>query len=275
MIKIVVNGACGRMGREVIGLAMEDSDISIQGLFENAKSPFLGKHIRELLGGSAPDLRVTIHRSDILANADVVIDFSLPEATISLLRMITGPGPALVIGTTGFSEDEMSMISALARSHAILHSPNLSEGINRLFVAIPGLLSRLGGGWDTEIIEFHHRDKVDAPSGTALRLGEIVAVSRGNRLDESARFGREGRSGPRRDGEIGFHSVRGGGTPGEHSIVLVKGDEEIVITHRIHNRRQFARGALLAAKMIAGRKPGLYTFVDLIEDRRNHVEKNE
>jgi 4-hydroxy-tetrahydrodipicolinate reductase len=275
MIRLIVNGACGRMGREVVNLALRDRDFSIQGLFEDKKSPLLGKNIRELFGGSAPDLEITRQNEEILAKTDVVIDFSLPEATLSLLRIFTGTGPNLVIGTTGFNESEMAVIRSLSNSHAILHSPNLSEGINKLFAFLPELLILLGRDWDSEIVEFHHRNKIDAPSGTALRLGEIVAESRGTQLGKIAHFGRKGGVGPRPDEEICFHSIRGGGTPGEHSLVLSKGDEEIVITHRIHNRRQFARGALLAAKKMAGLKPGMYTLNDLIENSQISTEKNQ
>ena len=267
MIKVVVNGAGGRMGREVIRAALEDDGVAVVGAFEASGSPLLGRGLRDIFGDGAPDVLISPQRSEVVAEGDAVIDFSAPEATLSLLPMARDAETALVIGTTGFEADGLAAIRRLSEIRPVLLSPNLSEGINAMFAVLPEFLALLGDGWDVEIVERHHRDKIDSPSGTALRFGELIAESRGRSLEEVARFGREGRSGPRGDDEICFHSIRAGEIPGAHRIVFSKGEEEIEIQHRVHGRQVFARGALLAAKRLAGREAGLYSWRDLIDDR--------
>ena len=269
MVKIIVNGAAGRMGREVIRVALEDGDLEVVGAFEAGRSPLLGKTLRDIFGETAPDVEVTRQQRESLSLADVVIDFSVPAASVSLLPMIYDVEISLVIGTTGFEPDDLAAIRKLSESHPVLFSPNLSEGINALFAVVPNLLSTLDRDWDVEIVEYHHRNKLDSPSGTALRFGEIVSESRGRSLESVARFGRKSRIGPREDDEICFHSIRGGEVPGEHRLVFSKGEEEIVITHRVHSRRVFARGALFAAKLLVEKGPGLYTLRGLIGDKRS------
>ncbi len=266
MIRIVVNGACGRMGKEVIRAALEDEGIEIAGAFEAGRSPFIGKSLQAILGESAPDIEVSVQRRVLLAKADVVIDFSVPAATVSLLPMVYDVDVALVIGTTGFESDDLAAIRKLSDTHPILFSPNMSEGINAILAIVPNLLSRLGRDWDIEIVEYHHRNKLDSPSGTALKFGELISEGRGRSLDAVARFGRKSRIGPREEDEICFHSIRAGEVPGEHQIIFSKGEEELVIKHRVHSRRVFARGALFAAKILAGKGPGLYSPNDLIGD---------
>jgi len=255
------------MGREVVRGALEDPEVEVAGGFESDRSPLIGKSLRELFGESAPDAAVIPHEQGALAGSDCVIDFSIPAAVMSLLPLVEETTVALVIGTTGLGPEEVKAIRNLSRRHPILFSPNLSEGINALFGVMPDLLASLGAGWDAEIVEHHHRHKLDAPSGTALRLGEIVSGSYGRDLGAVARYGRGGSSGPRGEGEIGFHSIRGGGVPGEHSLILSKGQEEIVITHRVFSRSAFAQGALQGAKILVGKEPGLYTLQGVPEDR--------
>ncbi len=273
MVKIIVNGVGGRMGREVIQAALEDSDFEVVGAFEAARSPLLGKSLRDIFGETVPDVEVTLQQRESLSRADVVIDFSLPAASVSLLPMVYDVEISLVIGTTGFEPDDLAAIRKLSESHSVLFSPNLSEGINALFTIVPDFLSLLGRDWDVEIVEYHHRNKLDSPSGTALRFGEIISEGRGRSLEAIARFGRKSRIGPREDDEICFHSIRGGEVPGEHQLIFSRGEEEIIITHRVHSRKVFARGALFAAKMLIGRGPGLYTMKSLIGDQRAKTEK--
>ncbi len=266
MTRIVVNGTGGRMGREVILAALEDDEIEIVGAFEAGRSPLLGKSLRAVLGETAPDVEISVQREDVLTRADVVIDFSVPAATVSLLPMVYDVDVALVIGTTGFENDDLAAIRKLSETHPVLFSPNMSEGINAILAIVPNLLSRLGRDWDIEIVEYHHRNKLDSPSGTALKFGELISEERGRSLEAVARFGRKSRIGPREDDEICFHSIRAGEVPGEHQLIFSKGEEELVIKHRVHSRKVFARGALYAAKILAGKGPGLYSLNDLIGD---------
>jgi len=266
MTRIVVNGAGGRMGREVIRAALEDGGIEIVGAFEAGRSPFIGKSLRAILGESAPDIDVTRQSGEVLSKADVVIDFSVPAATVSLLPMVYDADVSLVIGTTGFEDDDLAAIRKLSETHPILFSPNMSEGINAIIAIVPDLLARLGRDWDIEIAESHHRNKLDSPSGTALKFGELIAEKRGRSLEAVARFGRKSRIGPREDDEICFHSIRAGEVPGEHQLIFSKGEEELVIKHRVHSRSVFARGALFAAKRLKERGPGLYALNDLVGD---------
>jgi 4-hydroxy-tetrahydrodipicolinate reductase len=273
MVKIIVNGVGGRMGREVILAALEDADFEVVGAFEAARSPLIGKSLQDIFGETVPDVEVTLQQGDSLSKADVVIDFSVPAASVSLLPMVYDVDISLVIGTTGFEPEDLAAIRKLSESHSVLFSPNLSEGVNALFTIVPDFLSLLGRDWDVEIVEYHHRNKLDSPSGTALRFGEIISESRGRSLEAIARFGRKSRIGPREDDEICFHSIRGGEVPGEHQLIFSRGEEEIIVAHRVHSRKVFARGALFAAKILAGRGPGLYTMKCLIGDQRAKTEK--
>jgi 4-hydroxy-tetrahydrodipicolinate reductase len=266
MVKIVINGVGGRMGREVVRTALEDDEFDIVGAFEVNRSPLLGKSLRDIFGESAPDIEVTLQQREVLSRGNVVVDFSVPAAAISLLPMVYDVEICLVIGTTGFEPDDLAAIRKLSETHAILFSPNMSEGINALFAIVPDFLSILGRDWDIEIVEYHHRNKLDSPSGTALRLGEMISQGRGRSLESVARYGRRNRIGPREDDEICFHSIRGGEAPGEHALIFSKGQEEIVITHRVHSRKVFVHGALTAAKILVEKGSGLYTLKNLMEN---------
>ncbi len=267
MVRIVINGVCGRMGREVAALALEDGSFSVVGAFEDVRSPFCGRTLGEITGRPGLDVEVTAQLPGPLSVADAVIDFSGPGATLSLIPLVSDLRVPLVIGTTGFSEEERTTIEDLAGKHAIVFSPNMSQGVNVLFGILPSFLDLMGEGWDVEVMEQHHRGKIDAPSGTAMRFGDIIAESRGKPLQSLARFGREGKAGPRTNEEICFHSVRGGNSPGTHTLVFSRGDEEITIKHAICGRGEFARGALLAARLLVGRRPGLYALPDLMRTR--------
>jgi 4-hydroxy-tetrahydrodipicolinate reductase len=251
------------MGREVVVRALDEGGVEIVGAFEAEGSPSFGRGLPELFGPEAPDVVVGALDRGVLVAADAAIDFSVPAGTLSLLPLAADAGTAVVIGTTGFNGGEEAAIRDASERIPILLAPNLSEGAGTLFSLLPDLIERAGEGWDIEVVECHHRGKVDAPSGTALRIAEILATARGARLEDVAVYGRRGRTGPRGAGEIGIHSLRTGGTPGEHTVRLGRGEEELILTHRIHGRGAFARGAIRAARWLAGRAPGLYAPVDL------------
>ncbi len=263
MVRIVVNGVGGKMGREVVAAALGDGGVCIVGAFEAGRSPLLGKVLSDVFGAGAPEVEVTEQRRSSLLGADVVVDFSVPSAVLSLLDLVKDLSVCLVIGTTGFDKVGLAAIQEASETHPVLLAPNMSVGINALFEVVPYLMALLGEGWDIDIIESHHRDKVDSPSGTALRLGEVIAEGRGRSHGRTA--SREAKhGGPREDGAIVFHCVRAGEIPGEHSLVLSRGEEEVIITHRVHGRRVFAAGAIAGAKGLLGKEPGLYDFRKLM-----------
>ena len=254
-VRIGVAGALGRMGQAIIQLADDRDDVVITALFDRP----------DLIGQAVGD-RVLETLDEALAGADVIIDFSTPEASLALARACAERGgPAAVIGTTGLSAEQLAAIEHAARSSAIVRSGNYSLGVNMLLGLVRQAAKALpAADWDIEVSETHHRRKVDAPSGTALMLGEAAAEGRGIGLGQVAVRSRDGITGPRPSGAIGFSVVRGGGIVGEHSVSFFGEDEIITLSHSARDRRLFARGALEAALWVAGRGPGLYDMMDVL-----------
>ena len=261
-IAVGVNGASGRMGRRLISLITEADDLTLVSAVEHAGSPALGLDAGEQAGLGR--LEVPVAR-ELNTAAEVVIDFSSPEGTLSALRFCLIHRTPIVIGTTGFSEEQRAEVESGAQEIPLLLSPNMSVGMNLLFQLVGPVAQALGPEYDVEIVEIHHRFKKDAPSGTALRLAEGIAQARGVELGEVAVFGRQGRPGERPPGEIGLHAIRAGDVVGEHTVVFACLGERVELVHRAHSRDCFARGALAAARFLVGQGAGRYTMADVLE----------
>jgi 4-hydroxy-tetrahydrodipicolinate reductase len=254
-VRLGVAGALGRTGRAVIALAEGRTDIHVAAAFSRDDAAGLS------IGP------VTLTNAEVaLSTCDVIVDFSTPDASTALARAAAARGgPALVIGPTGFSAEQESDIARAAGRVAIVKSGNFSLGVNLLAGLVEQAARRLDAAdWDVEVFEAHHRRKVDAPSGTALMLGEAAARGRAVSLADVAVRGRDGLTGPRPGGAIGFSVLRGGGIVGEHSVILAAEDEILTLSHSARDRRLFARGALAAAIWAARRAPGLYDMIDVL-----------
>ncbi len=262
MVSIAIAGASGRMGRLLLEQILSVGDARLVGALEHPRSPELGTDAGALVGRPA-GVRLTSDVRAALAGANVVVDFSAPTATQSVLRIAAEMGVAVVVGTTGLTDDVRAVIDDASGRIPVLAAPNMSLGVHVLGDLVREALRMLGEDFDVEIIETHHREKRDAPSGTALRLLEIVQQSRGM-TPEGARHGRVGAVAKRVRGEIGLHAVRGGDIVGDHMVVLAGDGERIEITHRATSRAVFAAGALRAARWVVGRPPGLYGMADVL-----------
>ena len=254
-LKFGVGGALGRMGRAIIAAIESREDASVAAVFDQP-----GRAGETVDGLKLGDLE------SVLAASDVLIDFSTPAASVALARRAAERGsPALVIGATGASAEDEAAIAEAAKSVAIVRSGNFSLGVNLLLGMVSQAARQLGPqDWDIEIFEAHHRRKVDAPSGTALMLGEAAAKARGADLAEFAERGRDGQTGARGQGAIGFSVMRGGGIVGEHSVSFIAEDEVVTFAHSARDRSLFARGALAAGLWVAGKPPGLYDMQDVL-----------
>ncbi|MBL8535844.1 MAG: 4-hydroxy-tetrahydrodipicolinate reductase [Hyphomonadaceae bacterium] len=263
-ISIAIAGAAGRMGRALIRAAAEDARFRIVGGTER-RAEFLGVDLGAL-AGIAPLFMTTADAAEAAAEqAEVWIDFTAPEATIAALNALRGAtARAAIVGTTGLSDEQRTAIADHAKRIAIVQSGNFSLGVNLLAALVEQAAARLGPEWDIEIVEAHHRRKVDAPSGTALLLGEAAATARHRKLAELRLPAREGVTGERASGKIGFSAVRGGGIVGEHDVIFAAEREVITLSHRALDRALFADGALRAALWVADKPPGLYSMRDVL-----------
>lgn len=259
MTRVAIIGTAGRMGRELCRAALETQEIELVGGTEASGAPELGADLGELCGVGKIGL---LAAEDPPEEAEVLVEFTTPEATVEHLSYRR---PA-VIGTTGLSEEQLAKVEEAANSVPIVLAPNMSVGVNLLREVVRELSAKLAN-YDIEVVEAHHRNKKDAPSGTALLLARAAVEGRGQELDEVAVYGREGVS-PRKEGEIGIHALRGGAVVGEHRLIFYSEGEEVEVTHRALSRRTFAVGALRAARFIATAKPGLYVMRDVLEGNR-------
>lgn len=251
------------MGRSLIEAVLRDPELSLTAALEQPGHAALGRDAGEL---AAAPCGVVV-RADVaqaLAPAEVLVDFTRPEGTLAALEVCTELGKAMVIGTTGFSEPQRARIVQAAARIPIVMAPNFAVGVNVVFKLAETAAAILGDGYDVEIVEAHHRHKVDAPSGTALRLGEVVAQALGRDLAQSAVFGREGMTGERDAKQIGFHAIRGGDIVGEHTVMFAGTGERVEVTVRSQSRMTYALGALRAAKFLRGRGPGLHDMGDVL-----------
>ncbi len=264
MIKVAVTGAAGRMGGRIITLVTENAGMQIAGAVEANDHPKCGEDAGYVSG--CGDLGVTITDSleQALAEADVLIDFTWPEVTLVNAAACERLGKAMVVGTTGLNPDQRTVIRKAAQKVPIVFAPNMSVGVNVCFKLLKDMAGTLGEGFDVEIVELHHNKKKDAPSGTAVRMGEIVADALGRDYDQVANYHREGMCGERTPAEIGMQTVRGGDIVGEHTVYFIGMGERIELTHRAMSRDMFARGAVRAAGWLAGKDAGLYDMQDVL-----------
>ncbi|MDQ6685088.1 MAG: 4-hydroxy-tetrahydrodipicolinate reductase [Pseudomonadota bacterium] len=258
--RIAIAGAGGRMGRMLIETTLDSADCRLVGAFDVAGHALLGSDAAAFLGRQS-GVQVGSEPRRGLGDADVLIDFTRPEATLTHLGLCAELGIATVVGTTGFTAAQKAQIAGLAERIGIVMAPNMSVGVNVTLRLLDVAARALGSDWDVDVLETHHRHKVDAPSGTALRMGEVVAAARGTTLAASAVHEREG---ARRSGSIGFASLRGGDIIGDHTVLFAGQGERIEITHRSSSRSNYAEGSLRAARFLVGRAPGLYDMNDVL-----------
>ena len=261
--RIAIAGASGRMGRMLIEAVQAAPDCVLTGALDVPGSPALGMDASAFLG-HASGVTITADLAQGLAQADVLIDFTRPEGTMAHLRHCREAGVKLVIGTTGFSDEQKAEIKAAADDIAVFMSPNMALGVNVVFSLLKQAAKALSEGYDIEIIEAHHRHKVDAPSGTALKMGEVVAEGLGRDLKACAVYGREGITGERDPSTIGFATVRGGDIVGDHTVLFAGIGERIEITHKSSSRATYAQGSLRAVRYMAQRPHGLFSMDDVL-----------
>lgn len=262
-IRVAIAGASGRMGRMLIEAALAAEGIRLGAAFDRAGTPFVGRDAGEMAGVASGVAIVDDVRAAIAA-ADCVIDFTRPEGTLEHLAIARELGKAMVIGTTGFDAAGKAAIAEAAEDIPVVFAPNMAVGVNAVFKLLEVAARILSEGYDVEVIEAHHRFKVDAPSGTALRMGEVVARELGRDLDECAIYGREGHTGERRAETIGFSTIRGGDVVGDHTVLFAGIGERIEITHKSGSRMPYALGSLRAARFLQGRSNGLFDMQDVL-----------
>ena len=265
-LKVVIAGCSGRMGHVLLECVFADAELVLHGALDRADNPQLGRDAGEQLG-KVSGVKVTDNIDDALKNADVLVDFTRPEASMLYLAACQKHQVKMIIGTTGFSTEQKQVIEAAAKNVAIVFAPNMSVGVTLLINLVQSAAKVLNEGYDIEIIEAHHRHKVDAPSGTALRLGEAAASALGRDLAECAVYGREGVTGERDPSTIGFATVRGGDVVGDHTVLFAGIGERVELTHKASSRATFALGALRAAKFLADKNSGLFDMQDVLNLR--------
>lgn len=263
-LRIVVVGCAGHMGRMLVRAISDAADCRIVGGSVESGAPEEGTDLGILAGVGPVGVLATSDVAPLFARADVVIEFSAPEATVAHAALAAQARCAHVIGTTGLSAEQEDALARAARHTAIVYAPNMSIGVTLLLAITEQVAMTLGPDWDIEIQEMHHRRKVDAPSGTALGLGRAAAAGRGVDLEAVRQSVRDGVTGPRKDGDIGFATLRGGTVVGEHKVIFAGADERIELGHIATDRAIFAKGALHAAKWTAGKPPGLYSMKSVL-----------
>ncbi|MGW8313090.1 MAG: 4-hydroxy-tetrahydrodipicolinate reductase [Desulfuromonadales bacterium] len=267
MIKVAVTGAAGRMGGRIISLVTEAEGLVLAGAVEVAGHTKLGVDAGYVAGCGELGVTITDSLEQALAGADLLIDFTFPAVTLANAAVCARLGKQMVIGSTGFNPEQRGKLAEFARQTPIVFAPNMSVGVNVCFKILKDIAQTLGDGFDVEIVELHHNKKKDSPSGTAVRMGEIVADALGRDYNQVANYHREGMCGERSMQEIGMQTVRGGDIVGEHTVYFIGMGERIELTHRAMSRDMFARGAVRAAGWLAGKSAGLYDMQDVLELR--------
>lgn len=262
-MRIAIAGASGRMGRMLVEAVLAAPDARLSGALDRPGSPALGQDAGAFLGTPA-GVPITDDIESVLSQSDYLIDFTRPEGTLAHLAVARRHGVKMIVGTTGFSEAQKAELDAAATTLAIVFAPNMSVGVNVTFKLLELAARFLATGYDIEIVEAHHRHKVDAPSGTALRMGEVIAEALGRNLSEVAVYGREGVTGERDPSTIGFATVRGGDIVGDHTVLFAGIGERIEISHKSSSRVSYARGALVAARFLADKPHGLFDMQDVL-----------
>lgn len=263
-IRVAVAGAGGRMGRTLVQAVTETDGLRLGAASEHAGSSLIGADVGEVAGVGRLDVLIHADLAQVIDDFDVLIDFTAPAATMQHLALCREHGRRIVIGTTGLDAEQRQAVEQAAAEIAVVFAPNMSVGVNLCFKLLDIAARVLGDDVDIEIIEAHHRHKVDAPSGTALRMGEVVAKALGRDLDEVAVYGREGQTGARERKTIGFETIRAGDVVGEHSVWFAADGERVEIAHKASSRMTFARGAARACGWIAGREHGVFDMQDVL-----------
>jgi len=258
MTRAIVSGAAGRMGGRIIHMLEGAEGITLAGALEQAGHPAVGKSVGEVVGLPQKDLTISGSLAELLPQGDVLIEFTHPEPTLDHLQEVAAAGKAMVIGTTGLNPQQVDRLKELAAKTRVVFAPNMSVGVNLMFKVVEQIAH------DVEIVEAHHRLKKDAPSGTALKLAQIIAQALGRDLDKVGVYGRHGFTGERTKEEIGIMTVRAGDIVGEHTVTFCGIGERLEVIHRAHNRDNFARGAVRAAQWIVAQPPGLYDMQDVL-----------
>lgn len=265
MTRTMILGAAGRMGRMLIAHVLQDPDLVLAGATEAPGNPTLGQDAGVLAGCDAYGVAVTDDALALLDAVDVVIDFTAPGCTMAVAPKAASKGCNLVIGTTGLTQDDKDVLAGLAKNGArIMLAPNMSVGVNLLFYLCGKVTPILGDDYDIEVVEMHHNRKKDAPSGTAVHLGEILARAAGMDYDVDTCHGREGMVGARPRKQIGMHAVRGGDVVGDHTVIFATDGERVELTHKAGSRETFAKGALRAVRFLARAEPGMYDMQDVL-----------
>lgn len=265
MTRIAIVGVAGRMGRTLVNAVEQDAEATLAGGIVEPDSSLAGADIGELAGVGKRGVVAVDSLASIVDDFDVLIDFTAPSVTLANLAFCAEHGKRIVIGTTGMSDDELAQLDSYRDKVAMVFAPNMSVGVNLTLKLLETAAKALGDeGYDIEVIESHHRHKVDAPSGTAIKMGEVIADSLGRNLKEHGVFERVGQCGPRTDKEIGFATVRAGDIVGEHTVMFATEGERIEITHKASSRMTFAKGAVRAARWVAGKESGRYDMQDVL-----------
>jgi 4-hydroxy-tetrahydrodipicolinate reductase len=267
MMKIAIAGATGRMGKMLIEAVLNTPDTQLVGALEHASCSQLGEDAAAFLGKKTGVL-ISADVAKVLSGAQFLIDFTRPEGTMAHLALAEKTGTKMVIGTTGLSTEQIANLKTASAKLAIVFAPNMSVGVNATFKLLEIAAKMLNEGYDIEIVEAHHRHKVDAPSGTALKMGEVIAESLGKKLDDVAVYAREGHTGERKEGTIGFATIRGGDIVGDHTVLFAGEGERIEISHKSSSRQSYAQGSLRAARFLQNQTAGLYDMQDVLGLRK-------
>jgi 4-hydroxy-tetrahydrodipicolinate reductase len=267
MIKIAVCGAAGRMGQRIINSVVEAEGVQLTGALERPGHPQVGDDAGLVAGCGKLGVNISDNLNAVVAACDVLIDFTSPKVSLKNLEVCALQRKAIVIGSTGFTPEERLLAAELAKDIPAVLAPNMSVGVNVCFKILKDVAVALGDDFDVEIVELHHNKKKDAPSGTAVRMGEVVAEALGRDYSKVANYHREGICGERSKEEIGMQTVRGGDIIGEHTVYFIGMGERIEISHRAMTRDMFSRGSIRAAKWVSGQQPGIYDMQDVLELR--------
>ena len=263
-MRLIVAGAGGRMGRALVRVISETPGAVVTGALEAPGSALLGKDSGVLASLPANGVELSADLWKLSANADAIVDFTVPAATIANVAIAAERGLVHIVGTTGLSASDMAVIKSVTQRAVVVQSGNMSLGVNLLAALVKRVAASLDDSFDIEVVEMHHKSKIDAPSGTAFLLGEAAAAGRGIDLHAHSARGRDGHTGARRAGDIGFASLRGGTVTGDHSVIFAGPMERIVLSHHAEDRTMFAQGAVKAALWAHGKKPGFYTMTDVL-----------
>lgn len=263
-MRIAISGAAGKMGGRLVHLAHESGDFQVMGGIERSGHPAIGRDVGEVVGLGLLGVPLVEDLSKLVGQIELLFEFTTPDASLEHLRVMAEHQKPMVMGTTGFAKAQLDEVSRLAQRMPLFMAPNMSLGINVMYKLIADAARLLGEGFDIEIMEAHHRYKVDAPSGTAVRMADVLAQALGRDIEEAAVYGRKGIVGQRKDDEIGILSVRAGDMAGDHTVMFGGIGERLEIIHRSQSRDSFGRGALRAARWIVQQGPGLYDMQDLL-----------